>query len=181
MSVMATSRMLTRVDLDALPDDGLRHELIDGTFVMSPAPGRSHQRFVFALAEALNNAVKGTGSEMLLAPFDVILGPNVVEPDVLVARTADFTRDRDLTVPPLLVVEVRSPSTAWIDEGRKRTLYEEYGVASYWLADPSVPSLTILELREGRYVEVAKATGDTTISVDLPVALKINPAKLASS
>ena len=37
MALMA-GRMLSRADLDALPDDGLRHELIDGSFVMTPAP-----------------------------------------------------------------------------------------------------------------------------------------------
>lgn len=49
MSVMA-ARELTRADLDALPDDGLRHELIDGAFVMTPAPGLPHQTLAFALA-----------------------------------------------------------------------------------------------------------------------------------
>jgi hypothetical protein len=41
MAAMA-SKTLTRADLDALPDDGLRHELIDGSFVMTPAPGMAH-------------------------------------------------------------------------------------------------------------------------------------------
>lgn len=178
MSLMATGNLLTRADLDALPDDGLRHELIDGTFVMSPAPGRPHQRMAVGIAVALRTAVAGSDLEMLMAPFDVVLGPNVVEPDVIVARRADCT-DRDLPVAPLLAVEVRSPSTGWLDQGRKRTLYEEYGVTSYWLADPSVPSITILELREGRYVEVATAIGDETISVEAPAHLSLNPAVLA--
>lgn len=178
MSLMATGNLLTRADLDALPDDGLRHELIDGTFVMSPAPGRPHQRMAVGIAVALRTAVAGSDLEMLMAPFDVVLGPNVVEPDVIVARRADCT-DRDLPVAPLLAVEVRSPSTGWLDQGRKRTLYEEYGVTSYWLADPSVPSITILELREGRYVEVATAIGDETISVEAPAHLSLKPAVLA--
>ena len=37
---MPVDNMLTREELDALPDDRLRHELIDGAFVMTPAPGR---------------------------------------------------------------------------------------------------------------------------------------------
>lgn len=39
MALMA-GRILTRDDLDAQPDRGLRHELIDGSFVMTPAPGK---------------------------------------------------------------------------------------------------------------------------------------------
>jgi Uma2 family endonuclease len=178
MSLMATGNLLTRADLDALPDDGLRHELIDGTLVMSPAPGPPHQRMARRLVVALDRALAASELEVLMAPLDVVLGPNVVEPDIIVAPRADFT-DRDLPVPPLLAVEVRSPSTGWLDQGRKRTLYEEYGVTSYWLADPSVPSITILELREGRYVEVAMAIGDETISVEAPVHLSLNPAVLA--
>lgn len=178
MSLMATGNLLTRADLDALPDDGLRHELIDGTFVMSPSPGRPHQRMALSIAVALRAAVAASDLEVLIAPFDVVLGPNVVEPDIIVAPRSDFT-DRDLPVAPLLAVEVRSSSTAWLDQGRKRTLYEEHGVASYWLADPSVPSITILELRQGRYVQVATATGDETVAVDAPAHLTLNPAVLA--
>ena len=178
MTNMAISGLLTRADLDALPDDGLRHELIDGTFVMSPSPGTAHQRMAFALARALHDAVEDTELEVLMAPFDVVLGPNVVEPDVIVAPRAAFT-ERDLPTPPLLAIEVRSPSTGWVDQGRKRTLYEEHGVTSYWLADPTVPSITILELRDGHYVEVTTATGDMTITVQAPARLALNPTALA--
>ena len=178
MSVMATSRMLTRADLDALPEDGLRHELIDGAFVMTPAPGLSHQSMVGALHISLVNASSKSGLKVLLAPFSVVLGPNVVEPDLLVAPAEAFTQ-RDLPTAPLLAVEVRSPSTGWLDEGRKLTLYEEYGVASYWLVDPSQPSITVLELVEGRYTKTAMATGDQTIEVTAPFPIALNPAELA--
>ena len=90
MSVMAI--MLTRDDLDALPDDGLRHELIDGAFVMTPPPGLPHQSMVGALYVALLNASNETGLKILFAPFAVALGPNVVEPDLLVAPTEAFTQ-----------------------------------------------------------------------------------------
>jgi Uma2 family endonuclease len=95
-----------------------------------------------------------------------------------VAPTAAFT-ERDLPVAPQLVVEVRSPSTGWLDEGRKRTLYEEHGIASYWLIDPTTPSITVLELDEGRYRETASARGDQTITVAAPFAISLNPADLA--
>ncbi len=177
MSTMAI--MLTREDLDALPDDGLRHELIDGTFVMSPAPGYPHQSMVGALHVALVAASQDTDLKVLLAPFDVVLGPNVVEPDLLVAPRSAF-QPRDLPTAPVLAVEVRSPSTGWLDEGRKLTLYEEYGIASYWLVDPSIPSITVLELVDGRYTETAAARGDQTIEVDHPFRVALNPAELAA-
>lgn len=151
---MATSRMLTRDDLDSLPDDGLRHELIDSAFVMTPAPGLPHQLFVGALYRTLHAATAGTDLRVVLAPFDVVLDGNVVEPDIIVAPRCAFTT-LDLPTPPLLVVEVRSASTAWLDEGRKRGIYEQAGVLHYWLADPVTPSITVLDLIDGRYQQTA--------------------------
>ena len=113
----------------------------------------------------------------LSAPFDVVLGPNVVEPDVLVARRADFT-DRDLPVAPLLVIEVLSPGTSGMDTGRKRNLYAEAGVAHYWLIDPAEPSVTILTLADGRYIEVDRAVGDVAIGVEEPVGLRFSATGL---
>lgn len=178
MSLMATGSLLTRKDLDALPDDGLRHELIDGAFVMTPSPGFRHQSMVLALAADLRSA-KSQDLVVLVAPFDVVLGPNVVEPDILVAPRAAFTA-RDLPCAPLLAVEVRSPSTQWLDEGRKRGLYEEYGVASYWLVDPDEPSITVLQLVDSQYVEVASAHGDQAIEVTSPFPITLNPEILAT-
>lgn len=176
MSIVAT--MLTREDLDALPDDGLRHELIDGALVMTPAPGRAHQRLVGALYVELRSATEGTELEAILSPFVVILGASVVEPDIVV--TVRVPGDaRELRTPPLLVVEVRSPSTGWLDEGRKRSLYEEHGVAHYWLVDPHKPSLTVLQLVHGHYVEVACAQGDEIIELSEPFRLRLNPTELA--
>jgi Uma2 family endonuclease len=176
MAVMA-GRMLTRVDLDALPDEGLRHELIDGAFVMTPAPGMAHQDFAFALARMLHMATAGTDLKVMMAPYDVVIGSNVVEPDILVAPRAAFT-ERDLPTAPLLVVEARSPSTAWLDEGRKRSLYEESGVAHYWLADPAEPSITVLELVQGRYEQTACPRGEEALTLDKPFPIDVVPARL---
>ena len=173
MSIMA-SHTLTRDDLDALPDDGLRHELIDGQFIMTPSPGWPHQSVSSTLGRVLGNALVGTGMEVLHAPFDLVLGANVVEPDLIVAHRTSFSTLGHETL-PLLVVEILSPSTAHIDRGRKRDLYEEFGVHSYWIADPAAPSVTILELDSGRYEIVADAVGDEPIDVTTPVALTFTP------
>jgi len=178
MSVMATSRMLTRQDLDALPDNGLRHELIDGAFVMTPAPGIGHQDFVAALYRSVHEALVGSDLKVMFAPVDVALGPNVVEPDLVVAERNAFT-PRDLPTPPLLVVEVRSPTTAWIDEGRKLTLYEEAGVAHYWLADAAEPSITVLDLIDGRYEQTARGRRDEVLTLHKPFTIELVASRLA--
>ncbi len=45
----------TRAERDALPDDGRRHELIDGVLVVTPAPAWPHQRAVTRLLSLLDS------------------------------------------------------------------------------------------------------------------------------
>ena len=177
MAVMVTARLLTRADLDALPDDGLRHELIDGQFVMTPAPGSNHQIVTTTLITMLRIRLQGSELRVLHAPYDVVLGPHVVEPDVFVAPKSDFTA-KDLPVPPLLVIEVLSPSTSHLDRGRKREIYAEAGVAHYWIVDPDVPSISTFELAEGTYHQTAHIIGNQTLDVRQPVQLRLTPAQL---
>jgi Uma2 family endonuclease len=54
------------------------------------------------------------------------------DPDLVVVHLDDVG-DAKFTVPPLLVVEVRSPRTALIDLNRKKAAYEKFGVPSYWM------------------------------------------------
>jgi Uma2 family endonuclease len=168
---------LTRADLDALPDDGLRHELIDGAFVMTPAPGMAQQDVIFALARILYAAVEGTDLKVMLAPYDVVLGPNVVQPDLVVTERTAFT-ERGLHTPPLLVVEVRSMSTAWVDDGRKRTLYEESGIGHYWRVDPVEPAITVCELSHGHYERTMFARGQEALIIRSPFDVELIPSRL---
>jgi Uma2 family endonuclease len=84
------------------------------------------------------------------------------------------------TEPPLLVVEVRSPSTALIDLNRKKSTYEKFGVPSYWIVDPDPerPELTVFELRDGHYAVEAKTT--QTITLERPFPVTIGLASLTS-
>src|ERR671914_797633 len=83
----------TRAERDALPDDGYRHELLDGVLLMTPAPNTRHQDIVLALAVLLKRAAPAS-AKVLVAPFDVALGERtVLEPDV-VWRGASTSRRR---------------------------------------------------------------------------------------
>ena len=177
MAVMVTARLLTRADLDALPDDGLRHELIDGQFVMTPAPGSNHQTVADAVCRHLWNAIRGTNLKVLSAPYEVVLGPHVVQPDVVLAPQTHFTA-KHLPVPPLLAVEVLSPSTSHLDRGRKREIYAEAGVAYYWIVDPDVPSISTFELAEGDYRQTAHVIAGELLTVQEPIPLQVTPDEL---
>ena len=168
---------LTEDDLAAMPDDGHRYEILDGVLVVTPASNLRHQTCVTALW-ALLHAARGTEHRVLVAPFDVRLSRfTVLEPDVLVAHRSDFT-DARLEGPPLLAVEVVSPSTRRIDLGSKRLAYEGGGVPAYWLVDPDVPSLTVLQLEDGRYEEKAHVTGDEPYEGEFPFPVTVVPAAL---
>jgi Uma2 family endonuclease len=171
------SAPFTRADLHAMPDDGRRHELVDGTLVVTPSPSARHQEVSLALTVTLWEACPPE-LRLFYAPFDVALGEEtVLQPDLLVAPRADFT-DRDLPVAPLLAIEILSPSTRRIDLTLKLARYEAAGTASYWVVDPDELTLTAWELVDGAYVEVAHVTGEEEWAASAPFPVTISPARL---
>ena len=177
VTTLPRSRPLTRADLDAMPDDGHRYELIDGTLIVSPAPRLPHQDVVGDLYLLLRTACPPE-LKVVLAPFAVALADDTeVQPDLLVAPRVQFT-DRELPGAPLLAVEVLSPSTRRVDLLLKRDRLQAAAVPSYWLVDPDEPSLTVLELREGRYEQIAHVAGEQECCVQRPFAMTVVPARL---
>ncbi len=79
---------------------------------------------------------------------------------------------------PLLAGEVRSPSTAGRDAVLRRREYARLGIASYWLLDVDVPSLRVLELVDGDYVQTAYGEGEQPVTVQLPFPVTVVPARL---
>jgi Uma2 family endonuclease len=170
-------RALTRDDLAAMPADGHRYELIDGTLVVTPAPSWEHQ----GVSSELNSLLKAACPPELrvfYAPVDVVLSKKtVLQPDLLVARRTDLGA-RDLPAVPLLAVEILSPSTRHIDLGLKRSRYEAAGCPSYWVIDPGAPSIVAWDLVGGRYELAGEATGDEVLRLSKPYPVELNPASL---
>lgn len=179
VTTLPRSRPLTRADLESMPDDGHRYELIDGTLIVSPAPSSRHQRAVRGVLLHLHAACP-PDMEVFFAPFDVALADDtVLQPDILVARRTDIT-ERDLPTAPLLAVEVLSPSTRHIDLMLKRSRLEAAGCPSYWVVDPSVPSLVAWEMQVHGYGEVAHVGGDESFSAERPFPVTVVPSQLAA-
>lgn len=176
-TLLPQGRPLTQADLEALPDDGHRYELVDGSLIVTPSPVPRHQRLVVGLIMQLKLQCP-EGFSLLVAPLDVVLSTHtVLQPDVLVARETDLT-EANLPTAPVLAVEVLSPSTRHIDLGLKRAVYAEAGCPSYWVVDPDGPRLTAWELADGRYVEVANVSGDESFQATNPFPVRIVPSDL---
>ena len=168
---------LTYDDLQNIPEDGHRYELLDGTLLVTPSPNHAHQRSLLNLAVLLRNAAP-PDQEVIVAPFDWLIGPRTsFEPDVLVARRADLGPN-NLPVPPLLAVEVLSASTRRIDLLLKRDAYAAARMPSYWIVDPDVPSVTALRLEDGVYVEEAVVSGEEPFTASSPFPVTVVPSRL---
>ena len=164
-------------DLDQLPDDGLRYELVDGVLLVSPSPAARHQLVLFELLMKLGNACP-PDLRVLPAPLDIrFTRTRLLQPDIVVLQE-DQVRSDKVTGLPLLAVEVLSPSTRATDMTLKRHVFEEGGVPAYWLVDPDGPTLTVLELDGASYRETLSVHGDEAAELTVPFAVRIVPAEL---
>jgi Uma2 family endonuclease len=104
------------------------------------------------------------------------------DPDIVVVRLDEVGAAKFWT-PPLLAVELRSPSTAIIDSNAQLAAYETFGVASYWIFDPNPdkPELTVVELRDGSYQQIAQATDTNALRIEHPFPVHLVPAELTLS
>ena len=166
-STAAARREWTYRDLVALPDDRLRHELIDGEHVVTPSPAIPHQVILWNLTELLAPYLRAKAIGTALAgPVDVKFSPStVLVPDLVYFTAARFARvvnEKNATAAPDMVVEILSPGTRRRDRGRKRAVYDREGVQEYWIVDPEAQSVTTLRRpRAG-----AGLTDVTTLTVD---------------
>ena len=145
---------------------------------MSPAPSSRHQSCVGSLYVLLRAACP-SDLKAFVAPFDYTPRPGyVLQPDVLIARRADVQEPNAWSRSPVLAVEVISRSSRSVDRSLKRLVYEETGVAHYWIVDPEVPSVTLLALEDDAYVETAVVRGTDVLHVEAPVAVDLVPEAL---
>lgn len=143
MTVTAGSTLggkLTWNDYLDFPEDGRRHEIIDGEHYVTASPALIHQRASrhvhFQLYEQIERQGKG---EVFNAPTAVQLSEfDVVEPDLLVvlAHHDGLLKETRVAGPPDLVVEILSPSSRRLDRRIKLALYQRAGVREYWIVDP---------------------------------------------
>jgi Uma2 family endonuclease len=138
MPVSPVARRYSVEEVLAFPPDGNRYEVVHGELLVTPAPSMRHQGAALELIVRVREYVAA-----LRAPYTVFMGPAdyfhhedvYVQPDALVAPTAQVTGDWRDVRQLSLVIEVVSPSSARGDRLVKRRAYQEAGVETYWVVD----------------------------------------------
>lgn len=169
------SRKLTYQDYLLFPEDGNRHELIDGEHFVAPAPSQKHQTVVanltYFFVELLRRSRLG---KVLLAPFEVVLSnEDIVQPDLVFIsnQRSGILTGKNAEGAPDLFVEVLSKGTRKIDETRKLRLYERAGAKEYWMFDTARETARIYCRQGDRLVlvqELSAAAGDVLETPLLP-------------
>lgn len=171
-----TARDWTVADAyEFLPESGTRrYEVIDGELFVSPGASESHQFRAFELAKILDAACPA-GMRVSGGSINLDVGDRRhLEPDLAVKRVEDFNHADSV---PLLVVEILSPSNWRHDTHRKREVYRELGIPTYWLVDPLEPTVTVLDLVDGEYVETARVGPDGVAEITRPFPVRIAPGE----
>lgn len=172
-------------DVERLPDDGYRYDLIGGQLIrMSPA-GALHGEIASRVGRHLGHVAE-------VARLGVVFGAEtgfiLRDPDVLLAPDAAFVRAERLPpraewrgylrLAPDLVVEVVSPSDRWRDVMDKVDQYLQAGVQLVWVLDPQRRAAFVYE-RDGRTVRILRAaSGDALDGVDVLPGFRLPLADL---
>jgi Uma2 family endonuclease len=184
--VLPAHRPLTYDDLQAIPEDGMRYEIIDGELHVTAAPSLRHQQvsgnFYYVIRSFLQEHPVG---QIYYAPCDIVFSRiDVVEPDLLYvsnARAAYLT-EKNVQGPPDLLIEILSRSTRRVDETTKRGLYERMGVEEYWLADPRRETVRVFRRGGERFAPAAllSAVAGGVLTTPLLPGLEIPLAEVFS-
>ena len=134
----------TVAELQQLPEDGNRYEIIDGVLYVTPAPRLLHQSVLGEFFFLLKPYGKLVGLYVLLSPADVTFSDDtLVQPDLFAfPAPPNFAGFSYTDIAHLdVAIEVLSPSTARVDRSIKRRLYQAQGVDEYWIVDADTRSV----------------------------------------
>lgn len=153
------------------------YELLDGEITMVPSPSYEHQFISINLESTLWDFVrKNALGTVLNAPFDVHLGKDVVQPDIIYIskKRKSIIKADEVHGAPDTVVEILSPSTAQRDRVYKKKLYAKSGVKEYWIVNTDEKAIEVFTLKETGYGRVSKYKINQVLTSALLPGLEIN-------
>ena len=158
MSMPSPAREWTIEEMERLPDDGNKYEVVHGELFVTPAPTQVHEIVAARLSNVLAPYVARHGLGLVFRPRAVVrFQGSEVEPDLMVRELPDSPNAPWQDAPtPILVVEIVSATTRRRDHVHKRELYAEVGIPEYWIVDPSE-----------RTVRVVRATREDLVATEV--------------
>jgi len=148
--------LMTVDDLEAMPEDGNRYEVIEGELFVSCAPGLTHQIVTSNIIHIFRNYLdEHPFGAIVPSPGLIFDRYSGVIPDLVFythQRGAEIIAKEKLNAAPELVIEILSPGRPNIERDRvaKFQLYGKYGVQEYWIVDI-----------DQRAVEISRTQGST--------------------
>lgn len=166
----------TTADLELLPEDGRRYEIVDGELFVTRAPHWRHQRIITRLGGALDQwSLESQLGEAASTPGLIFSDADNVIPDIVWMSTERLAEGLDeaghLINAPELIVEVLSPGAENVrrDRDLKLRLYSARGVREYWIIDWQAQQLEIYRRESAALTLIATLfPGDDLTSPLLP-------------
>ena len=166
---------MTVTDLDIMPDDGNRYEIIEGEVFASRAPNLRHQGISGNLLVSIKNYLtQNPIGEIWATPGVIFSEISAVIPDLVYIsneRMSAIASGERVTGAPDLAIEILS----WGSENERRDrifksqLYAKYGVSEYWIVDPEKLAIEIYTLDKKNFkLLAAYGEGDEIMSNLLP-------------
>ena len=149
-----------------VPEGTNKWELLKGLFKMSPAPKDRHQKISAELFGCVWSFFRRKKCQVREAPYDVVLGESVVQPDICVICDVEKIHEHGCVGIPDFIVEILSKTTEKLDRREKFDLYEEFGLKEYWMVDTDKNFVEKWILKNGelefkkRYEETEKITSE---------------------
>ncbi|MGH9966243.1 MAG: Uma2 family endonuclease [Pyrinomonadaceae bacterium] len=162
--------LMTVNDLEAMPEDGNRYEVIEGELFVSCAPGLTHQQVSMNLTFLIRSYLENNPIGLVLpTPGLVLTGLSGVIPDIVFfrhERSKEIVSGERLIGVPDLVIEILSTGAENIRRDRvaKRQLYARHGVPEYWMADPEDGTLEVYRLQGGSLELVDTLKGEKEVT-----------------
>lgn len=137
------TRPWTLDELERLPDDGNKYEVVRGELFVTPPPSPDHETVLARLTRILDPYVLRHGLGFVYHPHAVFrFEGSEVEPDLMVRGQVTRETGWNEAPKPVLIVEVLSPSTRRRDHDHKRSFYVDALIPAYWIVDADARTIT---------------------------------------
>jgi len=163
-----------------------RLELLKGYLQKLAAPSSMHQNASTNLLRCFANYLYKKPCKVFHAPFDVRFYNEqksmltdkdiftVVQPDICVICDRNKIDKRGCLGAPDFIIEILSDSNSKTDLKDKFEIYQEHGVAEYWIAFPNQKMIQKFVLTEGKYQLEGMYVENEEISPNLFPDLKVD-------